>query len=137
MFVPRLWTHCDSKKIIGSNIISHLTLGNVFSLKSCKPVYFQIQHGFWKQYANASREECSSGFADSSLSVFAKIDKQNKRISVVMKGMISVIKYIQAKNFLQYLSFSVKWFSTLRSSSVKLLSSWKTTYSLLCVLQCI
>lgn len=66
-----------------------------------------------------------------SLSVWAKIDKQNENICAVMKKIISTIRYNQGTNFLQFLFFFVIWFSGSRSScSVKIiLVLRKSTYS--------
>ena len=78
------------------------------------------------------------GFGDSSLTVWAKFDKQNKRISAVIKTMISTIKYNQVKFFQQNLLVYVIWFSVLRGSCTVKVVLWlgSVTSSLICVVQC-
>ena len=78
------------------------------------------------------------GFGDSSLTVWAKFDKQNKRISAVIKTMISTIKYNQVKFFLQNFLVYVIWFSVLRGSCSVKVVLWlgSATSSLICVIQC-
>ena len=62
------------------------------------------------------------GFGDSSLSVRAKIDKQKKRISTVMKTMISTIKFNQALLFYKILYFLYDFLRSERCSTKVLFS---------------
>ena len=62
------------------------------------------------------------GFGDSSLSVRAKIDKRKKRISTVMKTMISTIKFNQALFFYKMLYFLYDFLRSERCSAKVLFS---------------